>query len=90
MQNSGRWEPWLQVVKNSQLFTQHAHSPGIARAQCMVRPQRRIGRQLSALVGHCGLWDWDTAVSVLAQGNEGLCSVHSVILMKRSGSHKAW
>ena len=23
MQNSGRWDPWLQVVKNSQLFAQH-------------------------------------------------------------------
>ena len=58
---SGRWDPWLQVVKKSQLFRQHAHSPGIARAQRMVLPQRRIGRQLSALyiVGHCALWDWE-------------------------------
>ena len=29
MQNSGPWDPWLPVLKNSRLFSQRAHS-----AQC--------------------------------------------------------
>ena len=38
VQNSGPWDRWLPVVKNSQLFAQCGYSAGTARAQRTVRP----------------------------------------------------
>ena len=43
MQNSGPWDPWLPVVRNSRLFAQRGHSarcaPKVLNGACSRRPQ---------------------------------------------------